>query len=59
MCAVNDMKLNPRRRNTIAAGSSGGLAHVWRIGSLLLEPEDGVEEQKFIDNLANEALSRD
>ena len=53
------MVINQNRRSIIATGSSNGLVHVWRLGSQLLEPEDGDEEITAFRQLANEALAQD
>jgi len=51
--------INKNRRNMIATGSSNGLIHVWRIGSQLVEPQDGTEELTAINELADEPLAKD
>ena len=58
-CVINTMLVNGRRRNMIATGSSCGLVHVWRLGTQLIEPEDGAEVMKAINELANTVMTRD
>lgn len=56
--SVNHMQSNPKRRNLFASASK--CVHVWRLGAGLVESVRGErEEQKAIDDIANEGISDD